>query len=185
VGGNTPIRADFRVIAATNQNLEQLIRERRFRKDLYYRFNVISLHIPPLRERPRDIMPLVNHFLQRIGEDSLFQDIRLSDRAKHALMHHDWPGNGREVSNVLERALASLSGSMLRLRDLPFYLQDVQRPASAGRPSSIREIQAAAEKEAIVDALKASGNNKAAAARLLGIHRTLLYKKMRKYDMAP
>jgi transcriptional regulator with PAS, ATPase and Fis domain len=100
-------------------------------------------------------------------------------------MQHDWPGNVRELSNVLERALASLSGAVVRLRDLPFYLQDIQLPGKSGSPSSIRDIQAAAEKEAIVFALKAAGNNKAAAARALGIHRTLLYKKMKRYDLKP
>ena len=184
IGGNTPIRPDFRLITATNQDLEELMREGRFRKDLYYRLNVIPLHLPPLRSRRQDIMPLAHHLLRMLGDETLYSDITISERAVSVFMRHDWPGNVRELLNVLERALSLLGGPVIRLRDLPFYLQDVQQTAKVNGPSTIREIQAASEKEAIVFALKAAGNNKAAAARSLGIHRTLLYKKMKKHGLA-
>ena len=183
VGSNVPLRSDFRLIAATNQNLEQLMSEGRFRKDLYYRLNVIALHIPPLRERPGDIMPIAGHLLRRMGEEILRSDISISKRAAKALVRHDWPGNVRELSNVLERAISSTGGTALHLHDLPFYLHDLDRPGARGNPTSMREIQAVAEREAIQFALKESGNNKARAARRLGIHRTLLYKKMKKHGL--
>ncbi len=183
VGGNTPLRSDFRLIAATNQNLEDLMTAGRFRKDLYYRLNVIALHIPPLRERPEDILPIADHLLQRMGEEILRSEIVISERAAIALRRHDWPGNVRELSNVLERAIASTGGASLHLNDLPFYLHDLERSGVRGNPSSIREIQAVAEREAIQFALKETGNNKARAARRLGIHRTLLYKKMKKHGL--
>ncbi len=183
VGGNTPLRSEFRLIAATNQDLETLMSEGLFRKDLYYRLNVIGLHIPPLRERPGDVMPIARHLLQRMGKELLRSDIAISERAATALLRHDWPGNVRELSNVLERAISSTGGGSIHLHDLPFYLHDLERPGARASPSSMREIQAVAEREAIQFALKETGNNKARAARRLGIHRTLLYKKMKKHGL--
>ncbi len=183
VGGNTPIHSEFRLIAATNQDLETLMSEGRFRKDLYYRLNVIGLDIPPLRDRPSDIMSIAHHLLQRMGEELLRSDVAISERAAAALVRHDWPGNVRELSNVLERAISSTGGGAIHLHDLPFYLHDLERPGARANPSSMREIQAVAEREAIQFALKETGNNKAQAARRLGIHRTLLYKKMKKHGL--
>ncbi len=183
VGGNTPRHSEFRLIAATNQDLETLMSEGRFRKDLYYRLNVIGLHIPPLRERPGDIMPIAHHLLQRMGEELLRSDIAISERAAATLVRHDWPGNVRELSNVLERAISSTGGASIHLHDLPFYLHNLERPGVRGNPSSMREIQAVAEREAIQFALNECGNNKAQAARRLGIHRTLLYKKIKKHGL--
>jgi PAS domain S-box-containing protein len=183
VGGNVPLHSEFRLIAATNQDLEALMSAGRFRKDLYYRLNVIGLHIPPLRERSGDILPIAHHLLQRMGEEILRSDITISERAATALKRHDWPGNVRELANVLERAISSTGGAPIHLHDLPFYLHDLDRPGARGNPSSMREIQAVAEREAIQFALKETGNNKARAARRLGIHRTLLYKKMKKHGL--
>jgi transcriptional regulator with PAS, ATPase and Fis domain len=118
-----------------------------------------------------------------MGEETLRSDMAISKRAAMALRRYDWPGNVRELSNVLERALSSTGGATIHLHDLPFYLHDLERPTASRNPSSIREIQAVAEKEAIQFALKETGNNKARAARLLGIHRTLLYKKMKKHGL--
>ncbi|MGD2125375.1 MAG: sigma 54-interacting transcriptional regulator [Desulfobacteraceae bacterium] len=184
VGGTTVLRSDFRLIAATNQNLEEMLAERRFRKDLFYRLNVIPLHIPPLRERRDDIMPLTTHLLQQLAEEASLPEINIDSEAEEALYHYHWPGNIRELSNVLERVLSSLEGDTIHLSDLPFYLYRSRKgfPKSSG--SSMRALQARAEKEAILDALKRANNNKARAARMLGIHRTHLYKKMKKYGFA-
>ena len=184
VGGTQVIRSDFRVIAATNQNLEEMLPEGRFRKDLFYRLNVIPLNIPPLRERRDDIIPLVRYFLHQMAQEAALSEIRLDPEAEKTLEKHEWPGNVRELSNVLERILSSIESDMIRMVDLPFYLHRAKKKSHQKNQTSIKEIQAMAEKEAIRYALKETNNNKAQAAKLLGIHRTLLYKKLKKYNIA-
>jgi PAS domain S-box-containing protein len=184
VGGTRVIRSDFRVIAATNQNLEDMLSDGRFRKDLYYRLNVIPLNIPPLRERKNDIIHLVRHFMQQMVQEAAIYEIKLGPEAEKALKRHDWPGNVRELLNVLERTLSSIETDTIRLVDLPFYLHGTQKKSPQQNHTSIKEVQALAEKEAIRYALKESNNNKVKAAKMLGIHRTLLYKKMKKYNIS-
>jgi transcriptional regulator with PAS, ATPase and Fis domain len=183
VGGTRVIRADFRVIAATNQNLENMLFDGRFRKDLFYRLNVIPLHIPPLRERKDDIIPLSLHFLRQMAQEAALSEIGLGSEAEKALKQYDWPGNVRELLNVLERTLSSIDGNTIRLCDLPFYLQRLPRNSSQPNQTSIKTVHARAEREAILYALRETDNNKARAAKILGIHRTLLYKKMTKYEI--
>ncbi|MEW6261996.1 MAG: sigma 54-interacting transcriptional regulator [Thermodesulfobacteriota bacterium] len=183
VGGTVLMRTDFRLISATNQNLSVMLSDGRFRKDLFYRLSVAPLHIPPLRERREEIVPLAYHLLHRIAEDSAGRMVRVSARAEKTLRDHDWPGNVRELLNVLERAVSSLAGEIIDVTDLPFYLYPHQPEASAQDTLPLKKIGFQAEKEAILHALKASGNNKSRAAGLLGIHRTLLYKKMKKHNL--
>jgi len=183
VGGTRVIRSNFRLIAATNQSLDSMIREGRFRKDLFYRLNVFPITIPPLRERREDILPLFEHLLQLLSAEADLFDIRLDNSAHKVLMEHGWPGNVREMSNVLEWTLSSLEGNCIRDRDLPFYLKprpDIRHPSMH---SPMREVQVRAEAQAIRQALQEAGHNKARAARILGIHRTLLYKKIKKYGL--
>jgi len=184
VGGTRIIRSDFRVIAATNQNLEEMLSDGRFRKDLFYRLNVIPLHIPPLRERRDDIIPLVRHFLQQMAQEASLSEIKMGPEAEKGLMRHNWPGNVRELLNVLERTLSSIENDTIRLVDLPFYLHRTQNKSPQRNKNSIKEVQAMAEKEAIRFVLRETQNNKAQAAKILGIHRTLLYKKMNKYNIS-
>jgi PAS domain S-box-containing protein len=184
VGGTQIIQSDFRVISATNQNLEEMLSENRFRKDLFYRLNVIPLRIPPLRERKSDILPLAHHFLNRIAREATLPEIRLDKNAEVALKSYDWPGNVRELSNVLERAMSAIEGDTIQLCDLPFFLQNRQKNSTKSNQTSIKAVQARAEREAIRYALVESNYNKARAAKMLGIHRTLLYKKMAKYKIA-
>jgi len=183
IGGTSLIRSDFRLIAATNQNLEEMLADRRFRKDLFYRLNVIPLHIPPLRERREDILPLVRHFLNQTAQEAFLPEITLDHDAEEALQGYPWPGNIRELSNVLERVLSSLEGNTIRLSDLPFYLYKNRKAASRLSVLSIKEVQTRAEKEAILHALRLSGFNKSRAAAMLGIHRTHLYKKIKGYGI--
>jgi PAS domain S-box-containing protein len=183
VGGTQLIRSDFRLIAATNQNLDNLLREKRFRKDLFYRLNVFAITIPPLRERPEDILPIAQHLLRQLSNEAHLADIGFSPAAAAVLERYEWPGNVRELSNVVERTLSSLEGSCIRVQDLPFYLHPKESSSQANQTAPIRIFQEQAEKEAIVLALKESGHNKALAARILGIHRTLLYKKLQKYGL--
>jgi len=183
VGGNAVIRSDFRLVAATNQNLEEMLGDGRFRKDLFYRLNVIPLHIPPLRERRTDILPIARYLMARLAQEATILELRIDGGAEKILVRYDWPGNVRELSNVLERTLASLEGTAVHRHDLPFYLDRTDGRPVGNSDVPLKEVQAKAEKEAIRFALNEAGNNKAKAARILGIHRTLLYKKMKKYDI--
>jgi transcriptional regulator with PAS, ATPase and Fis domain len=163
-----------------------MLTDERFRKDLFYRLNVIPLHIPPLRERKSDILPLARHFLQQMAKEANLSEISLDKDAATALKKYTWPGNVRELLNVLERALSSIDGDSIRLCDLPFYVSRTQKnlPHKNETAIDIKGVQARAEKEAILYALKETNYNKARAAKVLGIHRTLLYKKMKKYEIA-
>lgn len=183
VGGTTMIRSDFRLIAATNQNLEKLMAEGHFRRDLFYRLSVIPLHIPPLRQRREDILPIARSILRRLEDEANLDRINLLPAAEKVFTLYDWPGNVRELSNVLERAVAGLHDQRIRPSDLPFYVCRGAEDQDPCREASFRSAQARAEKAAIGRALAEAENNKAKAARILGIHRTLLYKKMKKYDI--
>ncbi len=181
VGGNKLIRSDFRLIAATNQDLEILIARGLFRKDLFYRLNVISLNIPPLRERPEDMVPLCRHLLAEFVRRHGGASVRISDEAMAALAAHSWQGNVRELSNVLDRALLVKHGEEILAADLPFVPKELRYLQEGAM--KIRSIKAETEKAAIVAALARAGNNKARAAEILGIHRTLLYKKLKKHGL--
>jgi transcriptional regulator with PAS, ATPase and Fis domain len=181
VGGTTLIRSDFRLIAATNQNLEEMLAERRFRKDLFYRLNVIPLHIPPLRERREDILSLARHYLKQITAEASLPEIIIEPEAEDVLYHYHWPGNIRELFNVLQRVLSSVVSDRIRFSDLPFHLYRGQKSFSKASAVSIRDAHASAEKEAIIRALKIARYNKSRAASILGIHRTHLYKKIKQY----
>ena len=183
VGGTKVVRSDFRIVAATNQHLEDMLGNGRFRKDLFYRLNVISLHIPPLRERPADIIAITEHFLEQTAREASLDRLSIDKEAERALRAYQWPGNVRELTNVLERSISALEGKTIRVADLPFYVPRGQRRNEPRRPASLREMQSRSEREAIWAALKEADFQKAGAARILGIHRTLLYKKMKKYDL--
>ncbi len=183
VGGTKVVQSDFRLISATNQNLETLLEENQFRKDLFYRLNVIPLHIPPLRDRRSDILELARHLLLQMAREAALLEVKLSPEAEQVLFNCAWPGNVRELFNVLERTLSALEGDSIETEDLPFYLNRGKGDKKEGNAVSIREVRAGAEKRAILEALKASRNNKAEAARILGIHRTLLYKKIKRFGI--
>ena len=180
VGGNQLIHSDFRIIAATNQNLEKKVASGSFRADLFYRLNVISLEMPPLRERKEDIHPLLHHFIH-CSTTGVAKETSIDPVVEQLLIDHDWPGNARELRNVIERVLAAAGGKLITADDLPFYLQpQVQKKFGARKVSTLKEYLRAAEAHAIREALAEADNNKSLAARRLGIHRTLLYQKMKK-----
>ncbi|WP_163335739.1 sigma-54-dependent Fis family transcriptional regulator [Desulfopila sp. IMCC35008] len=185
VGGNKMIHSDFRLIAASNLNLEGMVERGEFRADLYYRLNVVPLHIPPLRERGDDVVLLAEHLLAGAAEGVQFGVPTISESAKILLKSHNWPGNVRELDNVIERTSATFSGDEITVSDLPLYLHKYQAETSRVREQSLlKEVVAKAEKSAIRDALQVTEYNKAKAAEMLGIHRTLLYKKIRKYNIS-
>ena len=182
VGGNRVIPLDFRVIAATNQNLKQLMGEGRFRSDLYYRLNVIPLHLPPLRDRAGDIRLLAEHLLKKIAGQAGRKPPLISQKVLEIMENHTWPGNVRELANALERAFIQFQGRRIRECDLP---EAVAPPKSRPviTPRNLYDLQKRTEQEAIRAALESCDFNKSKAARQLGIHRTLLYKKIRKYGL--
>jgi transcriptional regulator with PAS, ATPase and Fis domain len=184
VGGTKIIQSDFRIIAATNQNLEQMLADNRFRKDLFYRLNVIPLHIPPLRERKSDILPTARHLLKQMAREANLGEQKIDREAEKALKNYGWQGNVRELSNVLERTMSTLEGDTIRLQHLPFYVYRSHREFPEHHQSALRDVQTRTEKEAILLTLQETNNNKARAAKILGIHRTLLYKKMKKYNIS-
>lgn len=160
-----------------------MLAENRFRTDLFYRLNVITLQIPPLRERREDILPIARHLLQQIAHDCGLTQVVLSSETEDALTSYAWPGNVRELSNVLERAVHYAEHDRVDLFDLPRYLfQRDNRPETLAM-EPLRHVQHSAEREALRRALEAAGFNKARAAKMLGIHRSLFYKKLKKYGI--
>lgn len=184
IGGNRIFKTDFRLISASNQDLAAMVDRGEFRADLYYRLNVVPLHLPPLRERTEDILPLAKHLLGQALADGLHHAMDFNPEAEAILVRHNWPGNVRELNNVIERALATAESDNIGPADLPFYLHQAGCQRGSARCSLLKEVVAKAEKAAIQDALMMTKYNKAQAAALLGIHRTLLYKKMQKYGLS-
>ncbi len=185
VGGNISIPVDFRIIAATNRNLEEMIRAGEFREDLYYRLNVVAISLPPLRDRLDDIPELFHRALQyycALHNKSITQ---VNPTVMTALMQYQWPGNIREFLNVLERLVILAEGDTLGLDDLPKELFPPERLKieNGGRHRRLREVTAGLEREAIAEALAEAGNNKAVAAQKLGVPRSTLYYKMAKLGM--
>jgi Nif-specific regulatory protein len=185
VGGSTPIHTDARVLAATNQNLAEMVRQKRFREDLYFRLAVVALEIPPLRERADDILPLAEHLLADFCQKARRKVPRFSESARKRLVSHDWPGNVRELRNLMERLAYLSPEDQIEAEDLAFILSPRQAetlPTRAGQPlaEATNEFQIAYIKRHIEQA----GGNMSQAATNLGLHRSNLYRKMRQLDMS-
>ncbi len=207
VGSNEPIKVDVRIIAATHQDLEELIRQGRFREDLFYRLNVFPIRVPPLRERVEDIPELTQHFLIQFGRRPENPVTSVDDDALLALKSYRWPGNIRELENVIQRAVVIAESSVITTNELPLELleADGARPAAngAGVPgawgptngngASLPELAGAVqaehadherrEREHLVRALAATGGNKAEAARALGMARSTLVSRLKRLGL--
>lgn len=182
VGGTTTIKADVRVIAATNRNLEKLLDEGKFRHDLYYRLNVFPIHIPPLRERKTDIPLLADFFVEKYSKENHKDIRRISTPAIDMLMSYHWPGNVRELENCIERAVLLSVDGVIRSYHLPPTLQT----AEASRTTHSTTLQDALdnlERELIIEALKATRGNKAKAARALGITERIMGLRVQKHGI--
>jgi transcriptional regulator with PAS, ATPase and Fis domain len=180
VGGTVKIKVDVRIIAATNRNLEEMVKDGFFREDLYYRLNVISLNVPPLRNRPYDIDHLFGQFMIEFNQVLGTSISGMEARAREALLDYDWPGNVRELRNVMERAMTFSETGKIKYEDLPDYLLKQVPNKEAVLNMSLFEN---AELEAIKKALVQVHGNKVQAARLLGISRSGLYEKIKKYKL--
>lgn len=190
VGDHKTIKVDVRIIAATNEDMEKAVEEKRFRQDLYYRLNVISLDIPPLRERRKDIPLLAGHFIARYAKESYKKIKGICEDALHILRGYSWPGNIREMENIIERAVILDTDGIITEEDLPEIILNGSTPVcsepgaySAGEVSSLKEALKEPEKVYILKVLKEVGGNKKKAARKLGVNRTTLYNKLRKYNI--
>ncbi len=181
VGGSETIRVDVRVIAATNRNLEQMVREGTFREDLYYRLNVFPIYVPPLRERKEDIPVLFQYFLHQYCVRNNRRPPRVEPAVLEVLQNYHWPGNVRELRNLVERLMILASGNELLLSDLPAHLFQPRLSPDALKPGAhtLKEVREMAEREYILQCLKACRGNVTRAAHLLGMERTNLHKKMK------
>lgn len=187
VGGTKRVPINVRILAATNRDLEQAVMQGAFRRDLYFRLNVLSLRIPPLRERRQDVPLLIAHFMERMVRDS-GQEKMLSDDALKSLLAYDWPGNVRELENCLERSYAFTSGPLIHAADLPGEIAQLPVPESSngngnGNGNGHSKIVPIAEleKQTILSAIAELNGDKLRAARLLGIGKTTLYRKLKDY----
>jgi transcriptional regulator with GAF, ATPase, and Fis domain len=190
VGSSEPIKVDVRIIAATHQDLEKLIRLGRFREDLFYRLNVLPIAVPPLRERSEDIPELVQHFLRVYGKG-----VQMDDDALATLKAAPWPGNVRQLENAIARAVVIAEGPVLTLNDLPAGLFQPTEEESAPTEDSVVEVAPAGvqgeraerdrrEREQLVRALAATKGNKAEAARALGLARSTLLSRLKKHGLS-
>ncbi len=182
VGGTEPLPVDVRIVAATNRDLDEEIRRGTFRADLYYRLNVIALHLPPLQERREDIPILAEAFLQRVAKHRSETTKRLTTEALDVIMGYDWPGNVRELENALEHAAILSRGSDIEVDMLPVRLREPKpHPLVSDRPQANPTLDAI-ERSYIMWVLQAEGGNKTKAAESLGIDPSTLYRKLARYD---
>jgi len=184
VGDNQPIRVDVRIVSATNRNLDELLATGRMREDFYYRIKVVSLNIPPLRDRCEDIPLLVSHFVTAIAQrDGQTEIPVVTGEAMTVLMNHRWPGNVRELENAIEHAMVLSRGGPLGPNHLPPEMS-ADRGGDAGGLQDV-PLHSDAEKDLLAEALQRAGWNRTRAARQLGIDRTTLWRKIREYGLEP
>ncbi len=182
MGGNIPIKVDVRVVAATNRPLEDAVRDGRFRKDLYYRLQVVQIDVPPLRERLTDVALLADYFLKKIVRETGRKRTGFSPEAVRKLSSHSWPGNVRELRNVVERAVVLGNNSQIEEADIwlsPLDLESAPVARPAYEPVPLDEI----EKRHIIATLEHTGWNKSRAAEILGIERSTLDRKIKGYGL--
>jgi len=187
VGSDFTLKVDVRILAATNRDLQEDVSAGKFREDLYYRLNVVTIRVPPLRERVEDIPLLAQHFLETYARKNKKRIKGFTPLAMDMFLKYDWPGNVRELENAVERAVILGPGDYLSEKELPLsiakaypHAEEIDRPPAVSKePQSLEE----AEKEAVLAALKVAGGNKSETARLLGITRKTLHKKLQKYGV--
>jgi len=189
VGSSLPIKVDIRIICATNKDLQRQVEQQKFRDDLFYRLNVINIHMPPLRDRKEDIPALVEHFLAKHRYSATAQPAAISEEALKRLMEYDWPGNVRELENVVERAVVLSRGQIITSRELPFGDHEGDGHEEEGgdevsvEKSFFKKSVAQFEKDLIMKALRDATGNRSKAAEMLGIYRRLLYAKIKEYGL--
>ena len=182
VGGTETVKASVRLVAATNKDLEKAIAAGTFREDLYYRLNVFTLFVPPLRERKPDVLSLADHFLEKFAREHGRPIKRISTPAIDMLASYHWPGNVRELENTLERAVLMCEGEVIHGHHLPPSLQTAEASGTVTRVS-LSDAVMAYEKDLLQDALKTTRGNRAKAARLLDTTERIINYKVRRYGI--
>jgi PAS domain S-box-containing protein len=181
LGATAPVKSDVRVVAATKEDLAERVHQRSFRDDLFFRLNVVKLELPPLVERRDDIPMLVNHFIDKFNSLMGRNITSAADEVMEILMGHNFPGNVRELENIIEHAFVMCRDNVLQIRHLPAELQHFPHPTSLPpTPTPLDEV----ERQAIVDALNRHGGNKLETAKSLNLHRTSLWRKLKKYGLS-
>lgn len=183
LGSSQPIKSDVRIVAATNRDLEKMMKEEKLRPDLYYRLNVIRIHVPPLRKRKEDIPPLVDHFIRKFAEKEKKKIEGISAEAMNLLLRYSFPGNIRELENVLERAVVFCEGEMITSPDLPVYLKEQKEEEAIQTGGSLTDKVKKFEIMEIKKALRENNGVKSRAARALGITERMLGYKMKIYGL--
>ena len=186
LGSNATLKADVRVLTATHRDLEEAMRKGLFREDLYYRLNVISIHLPPLRERRGDIPLLIDHFLKKFSKQNQKTISDISKEARHVLLRHLYPGNIRELENLIERAVVLCRGEIITTQDLPFHLLEGRSERSEGlspKEKGLIDTLEEVEKDMILKALQQHGGIQTKAAESLGISERVLRYKIKKYKI--
>ncbi len=184
LGSSKPLKSDVRIIAATNKDLEKLIKEEKFRLDLYYRLNVIRIDVPPLRQRREDIQPLVDVFIRKYSEREKKKVEGISAEAMNSLLNYSFLGNIRELENIIERAVVFCEGSFITSSELPLFLKEKKEEELAQEEKTLKDKIRRLEIKEIKTALMESGGVKSKAARLLGITERILSYKMRAYNLS-
>jgi transcriptional regulator with PAS, ATPase and Fis domain len=179
LGGKETLKVDVRIISATNQDLEKKINEGTFREDLYYRLNVISIFIPPLRERKEDLMLLVDHFITKANQKCGKSTKGITTEVKDIIFNYDWPGNVRELENMIERGVVLSRTDVIDKSDLPYFGLIKSKEVISSPNLSLREM----EKNHILNTLRMADWNLGKAAEILGIHRNTLRLKMKEYGI--
>jgi transcriptional regulator with PAS, ATPase and Fis domain len=177
---------DVRIIAATNQGLERLVEQKRFREDLFYRLNVIAVELPPLKERREDIPLLIDHILKQLNVVKETRVNRISEDAMEVLLNYDYPGNVRELENILEHAAIICQDDIIEHKHLPLSLQKRSSPGEVAElPAADSDILLRGEKQRIIDILDRNNWHRGKAARELHMDRTTLWRKIKRYNLSP
>lgn len=183
VGDHQPVRVDVRVISATNRNLQELVSNGKFREDLFFRINVIPIHLPPLRDRKEDIPLLVGSFMNQLRKMKGINLTGVSPEVMQSFINYDWPGNIRELKGVLEYASVVVDTGMIEPDHLPASFADLHKPREVIRTAPKPAVHKD-EKSALVEALRMGGGNKSRAAEILGVHRMTVWNRMKKYGIS-
>ena len=183
VGGAVTFKVDVRVLGATNKNLQEEIKEGHFREDLYYRLNVIPIHVPPLRERREDILYLVNYFLQQIAQENGKKIKHISNEALEILQNYDWPGNVRELKNIIERVFIMTPSQIIECEDIPTSIREYEGEVPVLPQDDLRHARMKFEKEYIFKKLKEYEGNVSKTAKAIGMERTNLHRKIKQYQI--
>ncbi|MEN6319079.1 MAG: sigma-54 dependent transcriptional regulator, partial [Syntrophaceae bacterium] len=184
VGGNQTLHSDVRIISATNRDLDSKVKEGTFREDLFYRLNVVVMEPPPLRERKEDVPPLIDHFLRRFAVENGKNITGITSEARDLLLKYDYPGNVRELENIIERAVVISRSPVVSVNDLPFSkerfsLRDTGKKGEGLLRGAIEEL----EQKLILEAMEKAGDHQTKAAEILGISERMLRYKLKKYDL--